>query len=214
MAIDLSTPRSRRSLMTGGLAALGALVLGGIARPAAVSAHDPDDIQLGGATIQDETNGTWIRNQTPNGAGLTVQASDNGYGLSASSSGSGLGVQGWSAKGIGVNGVSNAGGSSGVLGQSKGGTGVLGVSGGGPAPASHAKTGVFGVANQDAVAVGVLGQSTTGRGGVFKGKLAQLRLPPSSAASHPHAGQPGDVFVDSSYRLWFCKGGAAWTQLA
>jgi hypothetical protein len=73
---------------------------------------------------------------------------------------------------------------------------------------------VFGSASQDASAIGVSGQSTTGRGGVFKGKVAHLRLPPSNAATHPNAGQPGDLFVDSSYRLWFCKGGASWKQSA
>ena len=108
-------------------------------------------------------------------------------------------------------------GNPGVRGRSEGSTGVHGYSGpytGPTTPAARAKTGVYGLASQDANAIGVYGLSTKGRGGVFQGKIANLRLPPSSAASHPTAGQPGDVFVDSSYRLWFCKGGASWVKLA
>lgn len=74
--------------------------------------------------------------------------------------------------------------------------------------------GVQGIANQDAGAVGVRGISTKGRGGVFKGGVAQLRLSPSTATSHPTSGAIGDLFVDSSGRLWFCKGATTWKQIA
>ena len=40
------------------------------------------------------------------------------------------------------------------------------------------------------------------------------RLSPSTAASHPDSGAAGDLFVDKTGRLWFCKGGATWKQLA
>ena len=62
--------------------------------------------------------------------------------------------------------------------------------------------------------VGVLGQSGSGRGGRFSGGKAQIRLDPSSAATHPDTGAAGDLFVDSAKRLWFCKGSTTWVQIA
>ena len=90
--------------------------------------------------------------------------------------------------------------------------GVQGYSGTALPPAP-AKTGVFGYANQDATAVGVKGQSPKGRGGVFSGGKAQLRLAPSSANTHPTSGAKGDLFVDNSGRLWFYNG-AVWKRVA
>ena len=43
-----------------------------------------------------------------------------------------------------------------------------------------------------------------GRGGQFSGKKAQLRLIPSTATTHPAAGQAGDLFLDKTARLWLC----------
>ena len=43
---------------------------------------------------------------------------------------------------------------------------------------------------------------------------AQLYLEPGTAASHPGTGQLGDLYLDKSGRLWFCKGGTSWKQLA
>lgn len=56
--------------------------------------------------------------------------------------------------------------------------------------------------------------STKGVGGKFTGKAAQVRLVPSAASNHPATGARGDLFVDKSGRLWFCKGGSSWKQLA
>ena len=61
------------------------------------------------------------------------------------------------------------------------------------------------------------GNSILGRGGVFKGKKAQIRLVASSATNKPSTGTRGDLFVDSTGRLWYCKtSGSAtgWKQLA
>jgi hypothetical protein len=61
------------------------------------------------------------------------------------------------------------------------------------------------------------GNSSAGRGGVFRGKKAQVRFVPSSATTKPTTGQRGDLFVDSSGRLWYCKTGGSvtgWKQLA
>jgi hypothetical protein len=61
----------------------------------------------------------------------------------------------------------------------------------------------------------VRGSSATGRGAVFSSaSTAQLRLLPSASATHPLSGKRGDLFVDKSGRLWFCKGNTNWKQLA
>jgi hypothetical protein len=51
---------------------------------------------------------------------------------------------------------------------------------------------------------GVVGVSTHGRGGRFRGEDAAINLTPSTASTHPTTGSRGDLFVDSSARLWFC----------
>ena len=51
---------------------------------------------------------------------------------------------------------------------------------------------------------------------MFISDVAQIRLEPSNLASHPVAGLGGDLFVDSSKRLWFCIAGgnpANWKQV-
>ena len=60
---------------------------------------------------------------------------------------------------------------------------------------------------------GVYGESANGRGGHFKGKKAQLRLDPSTAATHPSSGAAGAIFLDKSKRLWLCKGGTSWVRI-
>jgi hypothetical protein len=61
---------------------------------------------------------------------------------------------------------------------------------------------------------GVDGRSTKGVGGKFTGKTAQILLVPSTASTHPTSGTAGQLFVDRSKRLWYCKGGTNWKQLA
>ena len=56
--------------------------------------------------------------------------------------------------------------------------------------------------------------SAKGVGALFQGKTAQVELVPSSDAAHPASGIGGQLFVDSSKRLWFCRGGTDWQQLA
>ena len=102
-----------------------------------------------------------------------------------------------------------------------GGDGVVGMNGLG-------ETGVHGISiGQDAPAVWAEGQvgggpglkatSASARGVVASGKLAQLQLTPGKQATHPKRGEAGDLFVDKSARLWFCKvggGTATWVQVA
>ena len=97
--------------------------------------------------------------------------------------------------------------------------GVLGIANGtGNSVFGFKRPGVNGDAvvgySQSASSRGVLGVSTDGRGGAFGGKAAQVQLLPSSATTHPTSGQRGDLFVDKSGRLWFCKGASTWKQLA
>ena len=63
-------------------------------------------------------------------------------------------------------------------------------------------------------AAGIEATSDQAEGGRFKGKTAQIRLIPSSEATHPAWGVPGQLFVDKNNRLWFCKGSLVWKLLA
>ena len=162
------------------------------------------------------TSGTGVFGLSGSGTGV-AGGSNAGYGVYGLSS-SGIGIYGSSVFDAGLSGVSSASNKAAVLGVSQGAsTGVQGYSGT-TAPGSlvppPANTGLFGLADAGTTSVGLQGSSPTGRGGVFKGNLAQLKLTPSSATSHPHSGQRGDLFVDKSGRLWFCKGGTTWKQLA
>ncbi|BEP15846.1 hypothetical protein acdb102_41570 [Acidothermaceae bacterium B102] len=75
--------------------------------------------------------------------------------------------------------------------------------------------------NPTTAGVGVAGVGGAhGRGGHFVGGAANVRLVPATAATHPTTGHAGDLFVDSSARLWFCQKAASvstpavWKQLA
>ena len=68
--------------------------------------------------------------------------------------------------------------------------------------------------SRSATGRGVLGLSYHGYGGFFQGFTAAVHLVPSGAPTHPATGLRGDLFVDATGRLWFCKGGALWKQLA
>ncbi len=235
---------SRRQLLRAagagiGTAALGAVALTGIAAPAGADQGDVVHVgdQLGGAitttSIKNSKNYQPVLEiisehmaglEDSGGGRAIVAASDFGAGVFATSR-TEAGVVGGSDAGDGVWGT---GGRYGVHGVGpigvraiavRYGTGVYAFSGlDGPdhvnPPEAPAKTAVFGFAGEDAAAVGVRGASTRGRGGMFSGARAAVQLKPSSAASHPASGSVGDLFVDRSGRLWFCKGGSRWKQLA
>jgi hypothetical protein len=98
-----------------------------------------------------------------------------------------------------------------------GGNGVYGFA------SNRTKSGVRG---EHTTGTGVSGAATTGvavagkatkagsRGGTFQGIAAAVQLVASAQATHPKSGRRGDLFVDSSGRLWFCKGTTTWRQLA
>jgi hypothetical protein len=60
---------------------------------------------------------------------------------------------------------------------------------------------------------GVQATSASGRGAVLAGKAAPARLVPGPGP-HPSHGEAGDLYVDATNRLWFCRGGPDWKQLA
>jgi hypothetical protein len=70
------------------------------------------------------------------------------------------------------------------------------------------------IGRTDGSGAGVDGRSSKGTGGRFSGKTSQITLVPSTASTHPTSGSAGQLFVDRSKRLWFCKGGTNWKQLA
>jgi hypothetical protein len=179
--------------------------------------------ELSWGVYGETTSGIGVRGFSGSSYGV-YGTSNTGTGVRGNSNSS-HGVYGSSDSGHGVHGASNAaiavfaGSSSSMLpavqGWSKGGnTGLQGWSGHVAPPVSPDHTGVFGSAGGVAAAVGVEGSSATGRGGLFSGKVANLRLTPADDASHPATGLTGDLFVDKSGRLWFCKGGSSWVQVA
>jgi hypothetical protein len=268
MAIDTTTQRSRRALLLGAAGGIAAAVAGSLGRAQPVAAATGGNVILG-------TNNTADR---PTSIEATTEDRDAFVGYAK---GSGNGVSGYAGSGRGVYGVSSSDTNPAVVGWSAHNAAVMGYTGFLPFPASQAKTGVYGYANEDATAVGVRGSSgsgtgvrgvsfgndgivgssaaadrsgvwgsnawggygvagssngtalkagvwgsnsasgvgvrgtsASGRGGLFSGGAAQLRLSPSTTNSHPSSGQKGDLFVDKNGGLWFCKGGTTWKQLA
>lgn len=228
MAIDTTGLRSRRALLAGTLGGLAALAAQALGRPAPTHATHAD-VHLG--TNNNATSLTTITNTAGGQAFKGVVTSSTALAATATT---GTGVNGYATAGIGIFGASGSVAHAAVYGVSNGNsTGLRGVSGGLPGFESAPKTGVHGYAVQDAGARGVTGQttvgrgvngiattgialygeSTLGRGGHFKGKKAQIRLDPSTAATHPVSGAAGDIFLDASKRLWLCKGGTTWVRL-
>jgi hypothetical protein len=157
MAIDETTPRTRRAILAAALGAVGASIAGALGRPAAVVGANGDELIVGqsnNATSQttlSTTAATGLSVTDPSPSAVAVS------GATGASSGKGYGVRGRSAGSTGVGAVGHSIGNA---------TGVLGVSGpeAGTVPAAKAKTGVYGQAQQDVNARGVWGKSTSGRG--------------------------------------------------
>jgi hypothetical protein len=201
------------------------------------ASSDPDGVGVAGLATSPEgqtvgvagevasVNGVGVLGRATATSGIStgvsgVTASPEGVGVSGSATAAsgGIGVFGRAAGVHGVAVVGDApvttGRTTGVLGKSLspeghgvmglagGGTGVLGYSGAEPRAPSSPATGVHGVASD----VG-------GRGGIFEGRAAQIRIVPSSKA-HPPSGERGDLFADSGGGLWFCTGGTDWKRLA
>lgn len=191
MAIDARIQRSRRALLVGSMGAVAAVTAQAVARPLGVKAASDHVVYT---------------NDEDNQSVLTASSLANGPGT-----GQGIGVDGHSDDSVGVRGKSKT--NVGVRGDSVSGYGMWAESQTFHALAAFSgpRIGVWGTSEKS---YGVRGESIQGRGGLFKGRKAQLRLQPSTANSHPSSGAMGDLFVDKRGRLWFCKGGRSWRQLA
>jgi len=146
------------------------------------------------------SDGTGVFGRSDRGLGVVGRSGSGLAGVHGNNAGDGSGVSGQNVV-LSSNGY--LGGANGVFGQVSGstGSGVVGYSGTSVPMAGPAGTGVY-------------GYSVGGRGGVFRGSAAQLKLIPSKAKTHPGSGQAGDLFVDVTGSLWYCKGGATWVKLA
>ena len=147
MAIDTTSLRTRRAILSGALGATVAAVAAAVGRPDLARAVNGDVVHVGGSYTA--TRSTTINAQDSGATGL-VAGSNRGYG-----------VVGLSKDGIGVNGSSSIG--DGVVGRSKDGIGVNGSSstGDGVQGFSHNGNGVFGHSHSG---YGVQGVSSTGDG--------------------------------------------------
>jgi hypothetical protein len=73
------------------------------------------------------------------------------------------------------------------------------------------------VASNSGTGPGIKATGVSGRGGIFAGSLAQVQLTAGSKSTHPTTGTRGDLYADSTGRLWFCKttgSKATWHQIA
>jgi hypothetical protein len=234
VAPDIQTPSaalSRRGL----LYKSAAVVVGGAALAAGSSLLNPKPAKAANEMIMDTQN---------NGGAISTDIFSNAadYTFGGENVASGAGLSGYGFGGYGVIGESNQ--SEAIWGEShandqtsihglkdattgaavkgenslesNGYAAVYGLTNGsGPGTLGEntaAGNGASGVAH--GMGSGIYGQSANGRGGRFAGKLAQIKLDPARTTTHPSSGQRGDLFVDNSGRLWFCKGGLTWKQLA
>ena len=177
MALDPTTPRSRRALLTAAVAATAVTVVETVARPVHVSADNGDHLVIGFAnsaavqtTLTNSVNGNTVLQVNSASAGHAVHgvsgsgigvwgySSDRGvYGSTAS----GFGVMGYSVSGIGVYARSDSG--VGLEAYSFSGTAIHSVAHKGIAVhgVSTSGIGVHGVSESSA---GVSGHATTGVG--------------------------------------------------
>jgi hypothetical protein len=170
MAVDSTTPRTRRAVLAGGIATAAAALLG---RPQPASAHDPDDVRLGAdnsaasvTTVTNTASNAWAF-QAVATSGIGVYG-DSGSGAGAvgvfGASSSGYGVYGDSTSGNGITGHTSSSGASGVYGENRHeGYGVAGRSNSRPLGTG----GVFAAAtlgDNTANGVGVWARSTHGIG--------------------------------------------------
>lgn len=168
---------------------------------------------IGTGVVGESTNGTGVHGGSDLQDGVVGESrfGDGVVGVIAEVLGSGAGVRGQtSGSGSGVRGETSGSGSA-VLGTNTNAASTAGVQGN----ASGSTRGVYGLhTGTSKKGVGIYGESEGGRGGVFSGKVAQLKLVPSADQTKPSKGQKGDLFVDKVGRLWYCRGGTNWVQLA
>ena len=150
MALDPSSPRSRRALLSAAVAATAVTVVEAVARPLPVAAANGDNFILAGENTT--TAQTSLVNTTVGATVLAVGAT-NGIAVEGFG-GASIGIRGHATSGFGVSGGTTTG--VGVQGNALSGTGVAGVSFDG--------TGVF-AKSDSGTALLVLGKTHTSRSG-------------------------------------------------
>ena len=231
MSDSASELRTRRALLTGGIAGLAALIAGAVLRPLPAEAADGDPVILGdqnvsspGLTSIESSSSNWslkVQNDSTTTTGLALgllAISNNGIAALVQGP-NGLQANAPEDGGVAVHGLKYVNTGPAVKGENRhsanGYAAVYGLTNGsGPGVYGEGTAqgnGTSGVAR--GTGSGVYGQSDNGRGGRFNGKKAQLKLDPSAAATHPATGDAGDIFLDKSKRLWLCKGGTTWVRL-
>jgi len=213
MAIDTATPRTRRTILAGALGGLAAWAASALGRPEAVSAHDPDDVELGAmntvaatTTIQNSSNANTVL-ELWGSAGSALRGFSTGYhgvqgttaaenrsgvyGLFANQSGHGVGVlgenKGPGAAGYNVGGLGNE--DAGVFGDSISGTGVLGI--------TEKGNGVWGWSLSPSLAA-ILGQSLTSSTGVLGYSVTDHNLTGQGPAAPAKTGVYGYAAQDAT----------------
>ena len=183
MALDTTSQMTRRALVGGTLGAIGAAIVGALAKPLRVEASS--------------TSLSYTNNENSSDVVFAQSVTQNGF----ASSGAGTAFHGTSDSGIGVLGASNShigvygagSGTAGVYGQSSVAKGVIGY--------SISSTGVQGESG------------ATRGGVFIGPKAQVRLTPSTTLTTHPASGLAGDLFVDKNKHLWFCRGGSTWVRL-
>jgi hypothetical protein len=212
----------------GGLA--GAAVAGGLARAEHLlsSARDGRPVTVG-ASYDDVRSETTFRAASADTTVLSFHGEDGGafrHSVEVGPDGIRAERRGhWSRESVVIDGTVRATGGGAeataagpmIVGQGDS-MGVYGVArADGPGVRGRGLIGVEGVGSTGVRAIGEGGPGISAagsRGGVLAGDVAQLRLQPAASMSHPALGETGDLFVDASGRLWFCRGGPDWHRVA
>jgi hypothetical protein len=182
MAVDATTPRTRRALLAAALGATAGATAAALGHPLPARAANGQPVLIGMSNTATDvttiTNDAFYATALAGvGAGIGIWGRSEGFAGVRGSSTNSMGVWGTSSSSYGVAaestsyyGVisdSHATDRAAILGRSFGNaTGVHGVSGSGGVgfPTASVKAGVFGEATQDSSARGVHGKSTAGRG--------------------------------------------------
>jgi hypothetical protein len=229
MPMDTRMTMSRRGLLAAMAGIAGAAVARTFSRADHVLATGSDgEVVAGGAHHEDVRSSTTLGTASRDTAAMSFSAVDGDQRRTVSVGPDGFRSERrghWSHQSVTIDGTvrATAGGAEAasvgpvIVGEGD----TMGVYG----RATAEGPGVQGRGSVGVEGIGVTGVSATGeggpgiaangqRGGTFAGNVAQLQLRPSDLATHPPVGDPGDLFVDASHRLWFCRGGSDWSQVA
>jgi hypothetical protein len=207
-----------------GVAASGATGVSASGTDIGVEASGPTAVEANGGDVGIAASGQTAvsaQGQGTSGVAVTAQAHSSASTIEASNTGGGQAVTATAVGGLAAVHAVNSGVGAALHAEAKSGTqaavrannlgtgSALSARAGGGQPAIQAFNSEKGTALSAA--------SAKGRGALFTGSVAQIRLTPAARATHPTSGERGDLFVDKSGRLWFCKAGgshAKWVQIA